>query len=213
MSEKKTHQIPTEAGAPWVPGWAIGPFLFGLAAWFLWGPNLESLPAAPTPSFDRSLLSNAPRRTAMEDPPTIDLAGSPATCMHCHKDFLSRSDKPRTLLRHGEIKLKHGPNVKCSTCHAWKDRNKLALLDETAINFADVVSQCAQCHVKVHRDWSRGIHGRTNDYWDASQGTRRRLICTQCHNPHTPRSPAMSPIKPLPGPNTLRMHPEEESHK
>ncbi len=212
MTEQKPKQE-SAARAPWVPGSAIGPMLFALAAWFLWGPDLEKIPNAPTPKVDRALLTSAPRREAMQDPPTIKLAGSDATCSHCHKDFLSGSDNPRTLLRHKDITLKHGPNVKCSTCHHWKDRNKLALLDGSPLAYADVVKQCAQCHVKMHRDWSRGIHGRTNDFWDAGSGPRRRLGCTQCHNPHTPRSPAMSPIKPLPGPNTLRMRSGEEHHE
>lgn len=211
MTEKQRNQ-PSQPGAPWVPGWAIGPLLFGLAAWFLWGPALDDVPAAATPEFDRALLSAAPRRVAMTDPPTIKLAGSDASCMHCHKDFLSKSDTPRTLLRHAEIQLAHGPTVKCSTCHHWEDRNKLAMMDGTPLAYADVVTQCGQCHVKVHRDWKHGIHGRTNGYWDAAQGERSRLGCTQCHNPHTPRTPAMSPMKPLPGPNTLRMTPVEGDH-
>jgi hypothetical protein len=47
------------------------------------------------------------------------------------------------------------------------------------------------------------MHGRTNGYWDASRGEARRLTCTECHDPHAPALPAMTP---LPGPATIRMH-------
>ncbi len=212
MSNTKQNQT-TEPGSPWVPGWAIGPLLFGLAAWFLWGPNLDDLPNAATPEFDRALLSAAPRRVPMTDPPTIKLAGNDATCMHCHTSVVSKSDKPRKLLRHQNVKLNHGPNVKCSTCHAWENRDKLAGLDGSEMPYADVVDQCGQCHVRKRKDWDNGIHGRTNGFWDSTAGERKKLTCTECHDPHHPRTPAMSPVTPLPGPNTLRMHPNKESHK
>ena len=35
---------------------------------------------------------------------------------------------------------------------------------------------------------------------------QRRLKCTECHDPHSPAYPRMQP---LPGPNTLRMGPQD----
>ena len=196
----------------WVPGWAIGPFFLLLAAWFLWGPELDARPHAATPDFDRAELSTAPRRQILSDPPTVRIGNNDQTCMQCHKIFKTPTDKPRPLQQHKGLELDHGPNVKCSTCHHWDDRNKLSLQDGSPIDYAEVDKQCAQCHVKVHRDWTKGIHGRTNGFWDAQQGEQRKLVCTECHDPHTPQHPAMAPLAPLPGPNTLRARPHQENH-
>ncbi|MCA9322368.1 MAG: hypothetical protein KDB53_16620 [Planctomycetes bacterium] len=202
------------AAAPrWVPGWAIGPLFFVLAAWFLWGADFETIPNAPTPHVDRADISTEPRRTPLGDPPRVEVNGQVRTCMDCHRIFPSGSDAPRTLEQHKNIKLHHGPNIKCSTCHDWDDRDRLVRSDGTSILFANVVSQCAQCHVSTHLDWKDGVHGRTNGYWQATRGERRRLICTECHDPHDPSYPAMSPMAPLPGPNTLRLsRGEEDGH-
>jgi hypothetical protein len=61
---------------------------------------------------------------------------------------------------------------------------------------------CAKCHGPVYRDWQHGSHGRTNGYWDARRGVQTRRRCIECHDPHQPPFP---PLSPAPGPNTLRM--------
>jgi hypothetical protein len=72
-------------------------------------------------------------------------------------------------------------------------------------SFDDVPMLCAGCHGPTYRDWSKGIHGRTNGYWDTGRGVIRRLLCTQCHAPH---APAFAPMSLLPGPHTLRLEPD-----
>jgi hypothetical protein len=66
---------------------------------------------------------------------------------------------------------------------------------------------CAQCHGTTYRDWQRGMHGKTMGSWDKSSGKQRRLLCTECHNPH---APAYGRLAPLPGPRTLRMNAGDE---
>lgn len=190
------------------PAWAgllIGPVFFALAAWFLWGPELEQIPRSEIIAIDLSLLSYAPPRAVLGDPPVININGFDRDCMDCHRTFPARDEEPETLLQHSDVVLDHGINNLCRNCHDVKDRNRLVLYGGESIQYSEVVQLCAQCHGPTFRDWQRGAHGRTNGFWDARRGEVKRLICTQCHNPHNPRVPAMDPIVPLPGPNTLRM--------
>ncbi len=205
MSQRKTSQNGSHATPGWVPGWALGPILFALAVWLHASGLLTPIPHAATPPFDHAALSTAPRRQILGDPPTLKINDFDRTCMDCHKIFKTPTDKPRPLNQHKNIHMDHGPNVKCSTCHDWDDRNRLVRPDGVSIPFTQVVDQCGQCHVRIRYDWGYGIHGRTNGYWDPKSGPQERRICTECHDPHNPKSPAMDPISPLPGPHTLRL--------
>jgi hypothetical protein len=125
--------------------------------------------------------------------------------MDCHSLFPPREETPEHLLQHGHIVLDHGINDRCRNCHDPNDRNKLILHGGQVIGYSEVVRLCSKCHGPTYRDWQKGVHGRANGYWDTSRGPRHRLKCIQCHDPHAPYSPAMDPLKPLPGPDTLRM--------
>ncbi len=98
--------------------------------------------------------------------------------------------------------LDHGLNDRCLNCHDHENRDRLRLHGTKTIGFDDVQELCAKCHGPTFRDWELGIHGRTNGYWDEASGEARKLLCTECHDPH---APAFPDIAPLPGPNTLRM--------
>ena len=200
MSERQV------VGSPrWVPGWGIGPIFFTLATVFMLIPDHGAAPAAETPPFDRALLTTSPSRRPIQDPPMVRVNGFDRTCMDCHRLFKSANDDPRALNQHVDVRMAHGPNIRCGTCHDWDDRDRLKRLDGTTQGFADSTALCAQCHQRKHEDWTCGIHGRSNGHWDESRGERRRLSCTECHDPHQPRHGAMTPIRPLPGPHTLRM--------
>ena len=111
--------------------------------------------------------------------------------------------------QHEHIVLDHGLNDTCVNCHDVENRNKLALRNGETIGYDQVQLLCAKCHGTVFRDWQAGTHGRTDGYWDSERGERVRVVCTQCHDPH---SPAYDPMVPLPGPNPLRMgHPTQPS--
>jgi formate-dependent nitrite reductase cytochrome c552 subunit len=93
-------------------------------------------------------------------------------------------------------------NAQCYNCHSNQNRNKLILKGGEEVSYRDVQLLCASCHGPTFRDWEKGMHGRTNGYWDSTKGESVRLVCTQCHDPHTPR---FGTLVPLPGPSTLRM--------
>lgn len=185
----------------------IAPGFIAVGFWFIAGPELDRPPAIEAAIVDAAQLSAAPRRTAVGDPPRTLVNGFERTCTDCHRLFPPADDPPRKLLQHAGIVLNHGINDRCRNCHDDRDRDRLVLSDGTPLPFARSVELCAKCHGPTYRDWQRGMHGRTNDYWDAGRGKPRRLGCTECHDPHNPRSPAMDPIAPLPGPRTLRMTP------
>jgi len=103
----------------------------------------------------------------------------------------------------------HGDNDSCLNCHAKDDREKLALRNGGLVGFDHVEQLCAQCHGPIYNDWERGTHGKTIGYWDLTSGESIKLSCTQCHDPHQPTYQGM---KPLPGPNTLRMGDKHGGH-
>lgn len=188
-------------------GLIIGPVLLVLAGWFVLGPDVVDHPSAATPAFDRQLLSTAPMREILADPPRVTVGGFERTCMDCHQIIPGVPDAPtRKLLQHTHIELQHGINTRCAHCHHLDDRNKLVLRETgEAIPYSDSVRMCSQCHPTIAADWQAGMHGRTNGYWNADLGEVERMVCVSCHDPHRPREPAMNPLKPLPAPNTLRM--------
>lgn len=189
-------------------GWTgilIGPAFLLLAAWFTWGPDLTDIPVFATVEVDQSALTVKPRRRPLGDPPTVMINGFEQTCMNCHRLFPPREVPPgEQLMQHTHVVLEHGINDRCRNCHDVENRDMLRLQSGEKIPFSRVVELCSKCHGPTYRDWTRGMHGRTNGYWNSELGEMHRLACSACHNPHTPDVPAMDPLRPLPGPHTLR---------
>ena len=186
----------------------IAVLFFATAAWFLVDPSSGAPPVEPTPPFDHSVLEVGPPRQRMHDPAMTKIGGIEQRCSNCHNLFQDEEKKPGELLQHGDLSHDHGMNDRCFNCHSKENREMLVGNDGSQFGFDEVQRLCGKCHGLVFRDWQRGIHGRTNGSWDASSGLQRRLVCTDCHDPH---SPAYKPIPPLPGPHTLRMgHDTEE---
>ena len=186
-------------------GLLVGPGFAAIAVWFVWGPDLAALPTPGETPIPAAMISTAPRRTTLGDPPKIHINGFDRTCMECHRTFQSPKLRTTGRLQHEHVVVEHGSHRGCYGCHDQDDRDRLVTIGGETLPFGQAADLCAQCHASVHADWRAGMHGRTNGYWSAPHGDVRRLTCTQCHDPHAPRSPAMDPIVPLPGPNTLRM--------
>ena len=191
-------------------GFLIGPTFFLAASWFLWGPEHVVIPQARAKSVDRNRLDTGPHRKILGDPPVIRINEFDRTCMDCHRIFLNKQPKSKPD-KHRHIQPRHGINTRCYDCHDREDRDRLVLRDGRTIPYTEIVILCAQCHVSIHRDWKVGLHGRQSGFWDVSKGQRKRLLCTECHDPHRPRHPVMGGVEPLPPPNTLRMG-TPESH-
>lgn len=185
----------------------VAPTFLALAAWFVFGPELTSVPAAATPAFDRATLTVASLRKIGQDtdPPTIHLHGFDRTCMDCHRTFSNPDPRVIRLAQHSHIQLQHGINTHCYHCHDPQDRNLLRGRDNETLPFTQVDQLCSQCHGTIHREWLDGMHGKRLGHWDGARGPQTRIVCTGCHDPHWPSRPAMSGTAPLSGPHTLRM--------
>ncbi len=118
-------------------------------------------------------------------------------CMECHKIVQARWHYDQPPNEHKQIRLEHGNNRFCLNCHHPTNRNAFVDYDGTEIAEADVVQLCAKCHGTIYRDWSAGVHGRENGFWKVSLGTKMKLRCIECHDPHSPRFKTIEPLPPL----------------
>jgi len=199
--QHQRHPHPPSKAAQ-IGGALIGPAFLVLALGMFMTSRATVLPNAPTPVVQPEQIAPVPRRTPMSDPPTALIAGFEQRCNDCHRIFESTWDGERTLEQHQDIVINHGINENCFNCHVRDDRELLVLQGGKTTTFSDVTTMCAQCHGPIHRDWRRGVHGKTLGYWNAELGPQHKLTCTECHDPHSPGYPH---YEPLPGPNTLRM--------
>jgi hypothetical protein len=196
---RRSHSSPTAAVET-----GITVCFLALAAWFLFGPSTTPVPHARSAPIVPAEISTAPARVALGDEPVTVIAGFEMRCMECHALFRSRPETARRLTQHQQIVLDHGLTDRCFNCHDDEQRDRLSLRGDKTVPFSQVARLCAKCHGPTYRDWQKGMHGRTMGAWDPHSDRQRRLICSECHDPH---APAFDPVRPLPGPNTLRMGP------
>ena len=207
MNHQDTPHPPPSTPRSRRGGYIVGPVFLLLAAWFLFGTEDPNPPLGGTPPFDKALLSTDPVRKAMGQPPRTTIGGFSRTCMECHRIFDAAAKPEKELRQHENIELEHSPAMDCQTCHHPEDRNYLRLADGSKLPYTEVVTLCGECHASRFRDWTIGAHGRVDGYWNPDLGKPRKLKCTECHDPHTPLSPVLDPVIPLPGPHTLRLIP------
>lgn len=172
-------------------------------------PIHSSVKTVASPEIDPADLATTSRRTPLGDPPLTKINGFQRDCQDCHKLFKSGTKHNDGKLQHGHVKLQHGMNDDCLNCHLKEDRNKLRLHGNKQIGFSKSEMLCAQCHGTTYRDWKSGIHGKAQGSWEKYDEKRTMLTCVACHDPHSPAFPA---IKPLPGPQTLRMDDVKKHH-
>ena len=131
----------------------------------------------------------------------LDYHGNPVgvSCSTCHSVLdTNRETRSSEQLEdfHQGLTFHHG-GLSCVSCHnAESDYEDLRLADGTGVDFANVMQSCAQCHGKQKRDYDRGLHGGMTGYWDLHQGPRVRHNCIDCHDPHAPAYPTVTPVLP-----------------
>jgi len=191
---------------------------FGLAAVFLgdlWGhpPARQQIALV-----DKSFLETTPWRQTYSDLVKAKEDLSDYDCYGCHdknKPPPLRFDANHILIvpdEHKNIVMGHGShdrNNLCYNCHNEANLETLQIRDGRVLKFDNIPPLCGSCHGPTYRDWEAGAHGRTNGYWDRSQGPMQRLVCANCHNPHAPRIPTRVPA---PGPHALRTPVAEPHH-
>jgi hypothetical protein len=122
-------------------------------------------------------------------------------CATCHA---TRPANPEAKLGtsptlfHQGLQGKHG-NLSCVSCHNPTDGfASLRLADGKHVPFTAVMLLCAQCHGPQFRDYQHGAHGGMTGYWNLTKGGRVRNNCIDCHDPHAPKYPTVTPAS---GPN------------
>lgn len=181
--------------------WLVPAIFVVLAGLLLADPWQEAVPIPPRGDVPARATDTTPVRSPNPGPETV-IAGMTYRCSECHDLFPSPPETDRPLTQHRHIVLEHGINARCFNCHNRQDRDAFADDRGDPIPFDQPPLLCAKCHGPVYRDWTHDVHGRTNGYWNALLGPKRRLKCVECHDPH---APAFQAMQPAPGPNTLRM--------
>ena len=134
---------------------------------------------------------------------TVDEKGRPVSvaCATCHatRPPAANAKLGAPLAQfHQNLSGKHG-DLACVSCHNPEDGySSLRLADGRSLRFTDVMALCAQCHGPQFRDYQHGAHGGMTGYWDLTKGGRTRNNCIDCHDPHVPKYPTVTPAR---GPN------------
>ena len=103
-----------------------------------------------------------------------DIHGQPVTvaCSTCHAtrepNFENKTVADLNEF-HGNLALSHG-SISCLSNHNSTDYDALKLADGTRVEFAEVMTLCAQCHGPQMRDYEHGAHGGFNGHWDLTRG-------------------------------------------
>lgn len=133
----------------------------------------------------------------------VDEKGRPVTvaCATCHTtkpaNAAAKLGTPLAGFHQGLVG-KHG-NLSCTSCHNPADGYAtLRLADGKSVPYTEAMTLCAQCHGPQFRDYQHGAHGGMTGHWDLTRGGRTRNTCTDCHDPHAPKYPTVSPAA---GPN------------
>lgn len=130
-------------------------------------------------------------------------------CSECHRTFKSPLERRVLVAEHTGLKLDHGQNDYCLNCHHKTNRDAYAAHDGSEIPSDRPAKLCGKCHGLVYRDWLEGAHGRLHGFWDRNRGMQSRLLCIQCHDPHAPKFPKLSP---MPGPAIHNKRGHEGEH-
>lgn len=182
--------------------------LAGLLTKSLWG---HLPPKQNIPLVDKKFLETTPWRQTYGDLVKAKEDLSDYDCYGCHeknKPPQIRYDANQKIIipkEHSDIVMGHGShdrNNNCFNCHNEQNLLTLQVRDGRQVGFDNIPQLCGSCHGPTYRDWEAGAHGRTSGSWDRNKGEIQRLVCANCHNPHSPRIP---PREPAPGPHPLRV--------
>ncbi|HVR35230.1 MAG TPA: hypothetical protein VMS21_05195 [Methylomirabilota bacterium] len=120
------------------------------------------------------------------------------SCSSCHTTTTPNRDihSGEQLEKfHQGLHYAHG-SLSCLSCHNENNYDTLRLANGNAVEYADVMTLCGQCHGPQLRDYRRGLHGGMTGFWDLSRGPRTRNNCIHCHDPHAPKFPLVQPVFP-----------------
>lgn len=109
-------------------------------------------------------------------------------CFICHMGMVPDPDVIQPKFNHKSIQLNHGKNDRCYNCHLIQDRNLFTPDYGPGIVHRNVQNLCRRCHGIVYKDWLSGTHGSKRGLWqNPDEFNTTTFVCTQCHDPHTPK--------------------------
>jgi hypothetical protein len=159
--------------------------------------------ATAQPTARHPVVVRTPHGPPVVPTGTVDEKGCPVSiaCATCHSSNPSNAGAklgtPLTRFHQGLVG-RHG-ELTCASCHNPADGYaSLRLADGRSVPYTAVMTLCAQCHGPQFRDYQHGAHGGMTGHWDLAKGGRTRNNCVDCHDPHAPKYPTVSPA---PGPN------------
>lgn len=188
---------------PWGQKLPWAPTVLAVAAVLLWvAPRYQSPVVSPT-RVPASVTDTTPVR---QPPPraVYTIGRFTFECSECHRTEPGPRVAGDMVTKHMDLSLVHGMNTRCLNCHHPTNREVFADYFGAEIPWDQPERLCSKCHGPVYRDWQHGSHGRTNGYWDVTQGPSVRLKCIQCHDPHYP---SFQPLASAPAPRMLRGEP------
>ena len=115
---------------------------------------------------------------------------------------------------HRGLEFRHG-SLTCHSCHDVGQPQQFKLADAIPVESWDAMQLCSQCHGPQRRDYDHGAHGGMNASCDLTRAPRARNICTDCHDPHSPKPGQVLPtFKPKDRFMTpaVGVHPPEGAH-
>ena len=180
-----------------IRGWARGPQSAGMSSAQNGKEAVSSaLPVEQPERFPVTIRRpSGPPLIELQQPDSQGRVGQ-ATCSTCHSIRAPNLENrtPSDLKQfHQDMPMTHG-ELACYACHNPNDSDTLRLADGSAVEYADVMNLCGQCHGRQAKAYARGFHGGMTGYWDLSRGGRVRNNCIDCHDPHVPQFPTMQPI-------------------
>lgn len=129
---------------------------------------------------------------------SVENGAGRTACVSCHSQKAPKPLPESTAeLKefHVGLTFKHGAQT-CGSCHVEGRVDVFRRADGRTIPASGVLDLCSQCHGPQRRDYDHGAHGGMNGHWDLSRGPRTRNNCVDCHEPHAPKIPAVSPVLP-----------------
>ena len=171
--------------------------VLGIAAW---ATNTVATPEAVYPQVGKVDL--LPVRGEFK-PLRLRRSGFQYKCSECHRLFESPLKQETRVAEHTDLILTHGRNNYCFNCHHRANRDVYTDYDGSEIPASEPARLCAKCHGTTYRDWLVGLHGKIAGSWKSIPREGTHILCIQCHDPHSPKFPA---LKPLPGPVRGRPH-------
>lgn len=129
-------------------------------------------------------------------PLALHIDGDAYECTMCHEVFDEAGHDSALEGEHSDVTFDHGRNVRCLNCHNPNNPDAYIGWGEVEISSDQPTELCSKCHGPHYTEWSLGVHGRLNYYWDPRMGEQVRRDCIQCHNPHKPKFDLMKPAPP-----------------